>query len=52
MSLALHDEKAALRSYHTEVTDVPPDFRKLLENYSHIAPDNVVTHVNALVRIV
>ena len=42
------DEKA----WFTEsVTSIPPVARELLEHYSKIAPDEVIPHVVALVRL-
>lgn len=40
----------AVAWYEPAVTSVPEDVRDLLENYSRIAPEQVVQHVVAFVR--
>ena len=43
-------DAVAMKSYNPDITKVPDDFRQLLEEYSGIPPEEVVAHVNRVVR--
>jgi hypothetical protein len=49
-SLSKSHDPHKLPWYEPELTEVQPKAREILENYSNIPPDEVVQHVNKLVR--